>query len=543
MHEQTEGASILRVPQFLNTNTRGATCESVSMRCVIPDRAERRFSRAHPFRPFRHATAIDPHSRRRGSALSPWLKNRYNRLPMQVDTFWGPSFSRAMVMSNDRASKDLVCTPGRRGITLPALLFGVPLAAGILALFTPGYGPFAHLEISRYFQHHVERVEVLLFCCALCALAAKFWRHLGEGRIDGAKLLPAWDGKPVPISTASTLVGTVSRASRRLRDSLLGKRVVSALDFVRQRGSADGFDDHLRALTDNDALALETSYALVRFLTWAMPILGFLGTVLGITASIAGITPEKLENDLSSVTDGLALAFDATALALSMTMLTMFFSFLVERAEQSSLDAIDRFVDHELAHRFERVEGDSNPLLEAARRNTDTLIEATRTVVKQQANLWAQTLAETDIRRAAGEEKKLDKIAAALEAAMETTLDAHTERLQAAERQSIDRGAAILKQTEHLAHAMRDQQSVLARMADGILDQTRVLAQLQNGGNQLVGLQDSLDRNLTALAGCGSFDQAIQSLTAAIHLLTARANEVSQVAKAGAMAKRPGAAA
>jgi biopolymer transport protein ExbB/TolQ len=405
-------------------------------------------------------------------------------------------------------------------------VFGVPLAVGVLALFTPGYGPFAHLEISRYFQHHVERVEVLLFCCALSALAAKFWRHLGEGQIDGGKLLPAWDGKPVAVSEAAKLLGSVSRLPRRLRDSLLGKRVTAALDFIRQRGSADGFDDHLRAMTDNDAVALETSYSLVRFLTWAMPILGFLGTVLGITASIAGITPEKLEHDLSSVTDGLALAFDATALALSMTMVTMFFSFLVERAEQSTLDAIDHYVDQELAHRFERIEADSSSILEATRRNTETLVEATRAVVQQQADLWAKTLADADGRRAKVEEARQEKISAALEAALETTLDAHTERLQATERQSVERTAALLKQMDHMAQALRDQQTVLARMTDSVREQMRVLAQVQSGGNQLVELQNSLDRNLAALAGCGSFDQAVQSLTAAIHLLTARATLV-----------------
>jgi biopolymer transport protein ExbB/TolQ len=422
-------------------------------------------------------------------------------------------------------------------------VFGVPLAVGILALFTPGYGPFAHLEISRYFQHHVERVEVLLFCCALSALAAKFWRHLGEGQIDGGKLLPAWDGKPIAVSEAATLLGSVSRLPRRLRDSLLGKRVAAALDFIRQRGSADGFDDHLRAMTDNDAVALETSYSLVRFLTWAMPILGFLGTVLGITASIAGITPEKLEHDLSSVTDGLALAFDATALALSMTMITMFFSFLVERAEQSTLDAIDQYVDQELAHRFERIEADSSPILEATRRNTETLVEATRAVVQQQADLWAKTLSDADLRRAKVEEARQGKIAAALEAALETTLDAHGERLQAMERQSVERSAALLKQMDHMAQALRDQHAVLARMTEGVAEQTRVLAQVQSGGQQLVELQNSLDRNLAALAGCGSFDQAVQSLTAAIHLLTARATEVTLAGKTGAMAKRPGAAA
>src|SRR5207237_7353430 len=141
--------------------------------------------------------------------------------------------------------------------------------------------------------------------------------------------------------------------------------------FLVFRASAADLDDHLRCLADADALALEGSYALTRFITWAIPILGFLGTVLGITQSIFGITPEKLENSLSEVTDGLALAFDATALALALTMLTMFLSFMVERAEQAILDTVDRYTERELAHRFERTGPAGNEFALVARHHSE----------------------------------------------------------------------------------------------------------------------------------------------------------------------------
>ncbi|MEI2659369.1 MAG: MotA/TolQ/ExbB proton channel family protein [Bifidobacterium adolescentis] len=52
---------------------------------------------------------------------------------------------------------------------------------------------------------------------------------------------------------------------------------------------------------------------LIRTITWAVPILGFLGTVIGITMAIANITPDQLESSLGEVTAGLAVAFDTTA--------------------------------------------------------------------------------------------------------------------------------------------------------------------------------------------------------------------------------------
>ena len=60
-------------------------------------------------------------------------------------------------------------------------------------------------------------------------------------------------------------------------------------------GNANDLDDQLATLADNDAIALDASYAQTRFMIWAMPILGFLGTVLGITDAIANISPEQME--------------------------------------------------------------------------------------------------------------------------------------------------------------------------------------------------------------------------------------------------------
>jgi biopolymer transport protein ExbB/TolQ len=429
----------------------------------------------------------------------------------------------------------------RRGTTFAALFFGVPLSAGFLALFCFDKSPLHYLPQSRYFHNPVEWVEVVLFCCALSALGTKLWRHFWEGRAAGIKPSPAWDGKPIAAREAASLLGHLSHQPKRIRNSLLGRRVVAALDFVRQRGSADGLDDQLRALTDNDTLALESSYSLVRFLTWALPILGFLGTVLGITQSISGITPEKLEHDLSSVTDGLALAFDATALALGMTMITMFCSFLVERAEQGALDAVDRYIDRELAHRFERTVATGNPLAESTQRHADLLVKATEALVTRQADAWAKAAQEADRKRIESETKVQDRVAAALETALERTIQSHAQRLNSMERQAQERGGALVKQMEGLAVALRDQQAVVGRVTESLASQAKVIAQLQAGEAQLAELQASLDRNLEALASAGTFDQALQSLTAAIHLLTARAGEINPAARLGV--KRPGAAA
>ncbi len=156
----------------------------------------------------------------------------------------------------------------------------------------------------------------------------------------------------------------------RVQNTYLARRVDNVLEFVESRGSANELDDQIRTLADNDVMTQEGSYSLLRFITWAIPILGFLGTVLGITHAIKGVTPEVLEKSLSGVTDGLATAFDSTALALFLTMILMLCSSLVERLEQGILEKVDAFVDAALTHRFERSGPESGQFVDALRQNT-----------------------------------------------------------------------------------------------------------------------------------------------------------------------------
>jgi biopolymer transport protein ExbB/TolQ len=411
----------------------------------------------------------------------------------------------------------------RSSTTLAAFVLGLPLAIGVLALIQ--FGPFQALGFKRYIEHPVEIVEVVLFCCALGALAAKMFGNLSERAACRRELLPLWDGTPVPTTHAPQLRAQLHQNAGRLSKSWLARRLDAILDFTSKRGTADGLDDQLRALADTDALALDNSYSLIRFITWAIPILGFLGTVLGITKAIAGVTPEVLEKSLSSVTEGLSLAFDTTAVGLALTMVTMFLSFLTERLEQSVLEHVDHFAEVQLAHRFERAGTEHGEFVGALRQNTQVLLKATEHLVQQQANIWANSLSAAQRQWAEISHRREDQLTSSLAQALEQTLATHHARLAAVEQ-----------------HFSKHQDS-LAQVIDAMAAQTEALARLQDDGKHLVRLQDVLHQNLAALQGAGSFDEAVQSLTAAIHLLTAKAALGTGGQQPNRPVTRPGAAA
>lgn len=438
-------------------------------------------------------------------------------------------------------------TAGRRPrswATAAAFVIGLPLAAGILILLRMGFlGGWA---VQRYIHHPVENIEVVLFCCALGALGVKLWNYRRERWACGLALLPPWDGQPVPVADAQELWAGAKQVAGRLSHSYVARRVGAVLEFVRGRGAATELDDQLRALADNDAMALESSYSLIRFITWAIPILGFLGTVLGITESISGVNPDTLDRDIGHVTSGLSLAFDATALALGLTMVTMFLSFLMDRAEQGVLLSVDRYAEEQLAHRFERTGTEGGEFVQVVRHNTQVLLDATERLVEKQAAVWARTFAEIDRQRGEMEGRQQKVLVGALETMLERTLETHTKRLAGLEKQVVQQSGELLDRLAVLTHTLRDtgreHQAQLSQVMESATSQADALARVQEGAAQLIKLQEVLGQNLSTLAGSGTFEEAVHALSAAVHLLTARAVALPS-GSPSRLGHRPGAAA
>ena len=102
--------------------------------------------------------------------------------------------------------------------------------------------------------------------------------------------------------------------------------------------------------------ASASSYVLPRILIWAIPLLGFVGTVMGISSAVNGFTSflsgaeeiDQIKEGIGFVTTGLAVAFDTTLLALLLSVLVMLPLVAVERMESQLLLAVDIYLNDRL---------------------------------------------------------------------------------------------------------------------------------------------------------------------------------------------------
>lgn len=396
---------------------------------------------------------------------------------------------------------------------------------------------------KRYFAGHpVQYAETVLFFIGLAFLVLRAFevgsqlQGLGEGL---GRLLPP--GK-YEASDCRELLTELRRLPGRRQEEYVVRRLRDAFQYVARRGAAPGLDEHLKYLADQDSARMHAEYGLMRLVIWAIPILGFLGTVIGITIAIANLAPDALEKSLPEVTSGLGVAFDTTALALGLSIVLMFIQHYVERAEHRLLAEVDRRVEGELMGRFEplpdRPENHALPL----KRLAEQVAQSAEMLVKRQAALWEGSIEAANERWATLATSAAEHLESMLTASLGEALQRHARELAAAEQAAAEenrRHWGELQQTlAQVAQAMHAVQEKLAEKAE-------VLTRAVDATDQVVRLEQALNRNLAALAGAKNFEQTVMSLAAAIHLLSARLGPVGVDAPAVQLEtrRRPGQAA
>ena len=235
----------------------------------------------------------------------------------------------------------------------PSLVAALLLTAGfVLALEWCSESFASSRVVTRRFLERgiIPPITVLLFFWGLILLSGKRWNgwflrralrrwrgSTGAGPHAGSRASPhAGSGGGAPSGAAS---GAPSVSEGR---SVTGT-LVAGLQALADDGGR--LDESLRLLWRR----YEESYLVPRYISWAVPILGFIGTVLGISLAADGIRRiissdaglAGLSSDLSGAIAPLGIAFDTTLIALSLSVLLTGFLALVQRGEERTLAALE----------------------------------------------------------------------------------------------------------------------------------------------------------------------------------------------------------
>ena len=250
------------------------------------------------------------------------------------------------------------------------LLKALFLGAALTGLFYEVF-PVPFIESGRLlalFDNRVSEVITGMTFWSLFILLFKYRHHRGQLRAQwafGTRPVQAVFGGGIYARDVEEVLEKLRRELRglklkRFENSVIFRRVHRLLRYIRGVPKKESLNELLDYQAQIEVKRLETSYTILQVFIWAIPILGFIGTVLGIGQAVSEFsifiqTAEggaqfgtQMRTALGGVTSGLAVAFNTTFLALVLVIPVMILTSFLHKNEEELLLEIEEYFIEEL---------------------------------------------------------------------------------------------------------------------------------------------------------------------------------------------------
>ncbi len=407
----------------------------------------------------------------------------------------------------------------------PVLLIGSVAASAFYALIL--LGPLDIDLLRRYcLSHPVAVASVSLFFVGLTGLVIKWYQTARQTKLatraSATLRRLVTDGDEIaPNQRAQWLAASMKALEPAIQNSWFGLRVRRVLELQIRRGRRNQLEADLTALSESDADQQHESLSLLRIIHWAMPMLGFLGTVLGISKTLGQLDTQKLatqqQEAMNELTAGLYVAFDTTAIALVLTVVSMFLQFAVSRMEANLLARIDHDTGDNLVGFLGVDPQDSQAaLLSPVREMIGTLVESVKNLVEEQSNIWSRSIAESQRQWSQWTALSCETAEAELGSRIAEALKVHTDALDTIHVESNRQADLRAKQWQT---TLSDQARQLQSHQKEVRRQSETLNQLVESTADLRRLEETIAESVARLENVNRLEEASICIGEAVAML------------------------
>ncbi len=246
--------------------------------------------------------------------------------------------------------------------TNPNIWIALGIGIGIFALIYLMALATKYTRGLLYERGWVQFAETFFFGWGVAFLVLKFLKLRHQERALRLDVMPVELGREVTKDSVHVFIQHVYSLPVKLRDSLMVNRIRKALELFESRQVNGEVATMMANQSNIDGARIGGSYTLVKVFIWAIPILGFIGTVIGLSDAIGffkGVMspeavkdPALLMKSMGGVTGGLATAFDTTLLALIYAILLSLPMSSLQKVEEDNLSNIDAYCNEILLPRL-----------------------------------------------------------------------------------------------------------------------------------------------------------------------------------------------
>jgi biopolymer transport protein ExbB/TolQ len=212
--------------------------------------------------------------------------------------------------------------------------------------------PDAVAETSIYviLKDYEQEAEIILMLWALAILGYKWADAVRERGLLESDLVPLAEGIKILPEDARRYAKPLEALKPSLRNLLLPRALFQSLTRFETSRSVQDAASATSALCQNEGDRLDSELAQIRYIAWAIPSIGFIGTVRGI-GNAMGLAYRAVQGDITGVTENLGTAFNSTLVALVLAVVLMFLVHQLQLAqERLALDTEtyvnDRLIRH-----------------------------------------------------------------------------------------------------------------------------------------------------------------------------------------------------
>jgi biopolymer transport protein ExbB/TolQ len=195
--------------------------------------------------------------------------------------------------------------------------------------------------------------QIACYCCFVWGLFIFLGRYWEARRQRGAfklGLLSTEEGTRILSEDARPLQRRIDQLAASYGPYILANMIRAGLSKLALSRSSLDVRETLKTQAEVDLGRLISSMATMNYLAWAIPAIGFFGTVRGLAGSmtLAGEGGEQLR----IATQHLTIAFDCTLVALGLSLISMFLIHTLQSEEESLVIDCQQYCLEHLVNRI-----------------------------------------------------------------------------------------------------------------------------------------------------------------------------------------------
>jgi len=187
----------------------------------------------------------------------------------------------------------------------------------------------------------------VLMLWAFAIMGFKALKATGERKLLQQELVPVREGVRILPEDTREYARTIQSLPDTIRDMLLPRVILSSLERFGSTRNIQDVSSVANTLCESEGERLESELSMIRYIAWAIPSVGFIGTVRGIGEALSQ-AHRAVDGDIAGVTQSLGTAFNSTFIALLISIVVMFLVHQLQLLQERQVFDTQTYIDHNL---------------------------------------------------------------------------------------------------------------------------------------------------------------------------------------------------